>query len=424
MNTIKEHRSHFDLPSSAWPRESIYYYCPTCRKVHGIRKSGPAACPVCGAEPLRDVFAEMADRLERTWGFFDETRSEAGSWLFRMQPGDTSPSLWASGGLALGAYAELRAMGFTPPSREPWGPDDEILACWTDAILGHLDPQSNLLRASAEDCSVGGAIASPERYVSYAFEWQLRNRIFMPEVYRLPVGAQANEDYLASVDKARVWLEETWDDNTPWTAGSWTTRVVETHMAIRKDRALEPEDEVIDFVHRWLDDRQDAATGAWFTNTVQGTVECEHHGVVNGIFKLFVTYEPLGWEIPRQREIVDFVLNGTDPEVGFAGSGCSVFDPMQVLYVLRGRGCGHRTEETDEVTAKSFLTFLENWDEQRGWFVDRSWNGEHNLAIPLYMASLLLDHPYMKVNTVYNWREGPIIERAADGVRVRAGITY
>ena len=84
---------------------------------------------------------------------------------------------------------------------------------------------------------------------------------------------------------------------------------------------------------QWLEARQDHATGAWYAG-----VEAPHHNVVNGIFKLFVTYERLGWEIPRQRAIVDFVLGGADRERGFGGQGCSVFDPMQVLYVLRAAG--------------------------------------------------------------------------------------
>ena len=43
----------------------------------------------------------------------------------------------------------------------------------------------------------------------------------------------------------------------------------------------------------------------------------------------------------------------------------------------------------------------------------------------MYMASLLLDYPYMRINTVYDWRECPIIERSPDGsVRVRPAIIH
>ena len=435
-----ESASHLLLPASAWPRGQVYFFCPRCAAVHGVDAAAPPACPVCARHPLRDIFAEMALCLERAFGFFDATRSARHPWLFAPAPGEPAPMLSISS-MALGAFGELRAMGFAPPPHPPWGPDEETLEAWSGAILEHRDPVTNLLRVAEGDGTIGGAVASPERYVSSGFEWQLRNRVFMADRYRLPAGAQSNRDYLATVDDARRWLEETWAARPPWTAGSWTSRAVETHLALKDAAATGGEggrtaaatvtgapagtspprqDAVIDFVQEWLEARQDRTTGAWYAG-----VASPHHNVVNGIFKLFVTYERLGWEIPRQRAIVDFVLGGSDRERGFAGQGCSVFDPMQVLYVLRCRGNDHRAAEVDAATAASFLTFLDNWDDATGWFREGTWHGKHNLAIPLYMASLLLDHPYMRINTIYNWREGPIIERTPDGsVRVRSGIIH
>lgn len=416
--------SHLLLPSSAWPRGKVYCFCPRCAAVHAVAATAPASCPECAKHPLRDIFAEIAARLERAFGFFDATRSAGHPWLFTTAPGEEAYALFISS-MALGAFGELRAMGFTPPSHGPWDSDEAVLAVWTDAVLEHLDPATNLLRVPEGDGTIGGAVASPERYVSSGFEWQLRNRVFMADRYRLPAGAQSNRDYLATVDEARRWLEATWAAHAPWTAGSWTSRSVETHLHLqaagaRGAHCAQPEDAVMDFVQQWLEARQDQTTGAWYAG-----VEAPHSNVVNGIFKLFVTYERLGWEIPRQRAIIDFVLGGADRERGFGGQGCSVFDPMQVLYVLRCRGNGHRAEEVDAATAASFLTFLDNWDEAAGWFREGTWHGKHNLGIPLYMASLLLDHPYMRINTIYNWREGPIILRSADGsVRLRPGIIH
>lgn len=416
--------SHLVLPESAWPRGKVYRFCPRCAAVHAVPARAPACCPACARHALRDIFAEMAARLERAFGFFDATRSARHPWLFTAAPGEAAPALFVSS-MALGAFGELRAMGFTPPDHPPWSSDEAVLAEWTDAVLTHLDPATDLLRVPEGDGTIGGAVASPERYVSSGFEWQLRNRVFMADRYRLPAGAQSNRDYLATVDEARRWLEETWAAHAPWTAGSWTSRAVETHLHLQASGArgahcAQPQDAVIDFVQHWLEARQDRATGAWYAG-----VEAPHSNVVNGIFKLFVTYERLGWEIPRQRAIVDFVLGGADRERGFGGQGCSVFDPMQVLYVLRCRGNGHRAEEVDAATAASFLTFLDNWDDGAGWFREGTWHGKHNLGIPLYMASLLLDHPYMRINTIYNWREGPMILRSPDSsVRLRPGIIH
>ena len=384
-----------------------------------MEKAMKPICPVCGERPLRDIFSEMASRLHKAWKFFEATRWRDDQWYFTFAPDESEFSLNATS-RALGTYGELRAMGIRPPDCPPWGSDQEVL----DAIVGvfdrHLDPETGLLRIQPREGTGGGAISSPERYVSSGYEWQLRNRVFMADRYQPPVGTAANEDYIETPAKAQRWLEDIWRDQRPWGAGSWTSRAVFNHLEIREAEGSEPEDEAIDFVHRWLDDRQDPETGAWYSEQ-----PCEHHIVVNGIFKLFVAYERLGWPIRHQEKIVDFVLSGADKRNGFGGKGCSVFDPMQVLYVLRGRVCLHRIEEGDAATAASFLTFLENWDEENSWFREGNWDGKHNLGIPLYMACLLLDHPYMKINTVYNWREGPIVRRLSDGsVTVRKDLTY
>ena len=106
---------------------------------------------------------------------------------------------------------------------------------------------------------------------------------------------------------------------------------------------------------------------------------------------MLVIYEQLNWPIHHQDRIVDFVLSGADPVKGFTGEGCSVFDPMMVLLVIRERGCEYRARDVEEKTAATFLTFLDNWDEAAGWYRGNNWNGKHNNGIPAYMARLLLD---------------------------------
>ena len=62
----------------------------------------------------------MAARLEPAFGFFDATRSARHPWLFTPAPAAEAPVLSISS-MALGAFGELRAMGFTPPPHRALG---------------------------------------------------------------------------------------------------------------------------------------------------------------------------------------------------------------------------------------------------------------------------------------------------------------
>jgi hypothetical protein len=90
----------------------------------------------------------------------------------------------------------------------------------------------------------------------------------------------------------------------------------------------------------------------------------------------------------------------------------------------------HRVEVTDgkpividRYTAMTFITFRDNWDERTN-FYGSNWQGKHNNGVPLFMAHLMLDLPIIRVSTVYNWREGPIITRDKDGTISRSQVTY
>ena len=79
--------SHIVIPRDQWPRSNVYYFCPDCHDVAGIPKEDPGTCPKCGREDLKDIFMEIAERLERSWSFFEATRVKEGSWLFADEPG-------------------------------------------------------------------------------------------------------------------------------------------------------------------------------------------------------------------------------------------------------------------------------------------------------------------------------------------------
>jgi hypothetical protein len=411
-NRLDHHgRAHIVIPAREWPRSQVYYFCPECREVFDLAKTAVPRCPKCGRLGVEDIFSEMAARLKHAWDFFDATRYEKGRWgLFKVSPGDKGYTLWASAVLALGTYGEMRCMGFEPPGFKG---NDKILNEWVNTISEYIDPNTNLLKGPLG--ATGGSVVSADAYVSGYYASVLRNRVFMADRYQPPVGTHADVDHLKDPQTALNFLEDkdpkygSWAKG-PWGKGSWTTRVIKNHVDILKQKGIEPNDDrMLEFAHHWLDNKQNPRTGAW------GGEQAGHHNTVNGIFKVFVSYERYHWPIQYKKQIVDFVLSGADQNKGFAGSGCSVFDPMMVLSVIRNRGETYRAADIDRVTAKTFLTFLDNWDEKRNWYRGNNWNAKHNNAIPMYMAGLILDQPYFKISTIYNWREKRIITRGNDG---------
>ena len=378
-----------EIPHENWPGERIYSFCPACREVVAIPKGDPPDCPQCHRRGIEDIFREILNRLQRAWGFYEATRFREGAWLFKHSPDSPNYSLWSTAVMALSTYGELRALGLP----EPWGTDAEVLKAWTDDINRHIDPETSLLHGPVGDEAPHGSIVSKERYVSSGYNnacKRLQQTGVLPEGFRryeLDAGQMADEDHLHSKEAFLKYQEkekEHWRKN-PWGAGSWTWRVITNHRGIRKAEGKDPDDEVVDFAHQWLDRNQNPKTGAW------GGEEAPYYRIVNGIFKVLCIYRDLNWPINYQERIVDFVLSGTDPVRGFTGEGCSVFDPMMILLVIRERGCHYRAREVEERTAATFLTFLDNWDEQAGWYRGGNWSGKHNNAIPAYMAKLLLD---------------------------------
>ena len=107
------------------------------------------------------------------------------------------------------------------------------------------------------------------------------------------------------------------------------------------------------------------------------------------------------------------------------GSGCTAFNQMYVLSAIRSKYPelrSYRSEEIDQYTALTFLTFLSHWNEKTN-FLGVAWDAKHNNGVSLYMPHLLLDYPFMRGGTIYNWQHGPIIERDKNGrVKVNEAI--
>jgi len=142
--------------------------------------------------------------------------------------------------------------------------------------------------------------------------------------------------------------------------------------------------------------------------------------------KILCTYARFDWEIPAPRKIIDFHLGGATEAAGFRGSGCKAFNqmhPLAAIFRQHPKLTSYRGEEIDRYTAMTFKTFLSNWNEKTN-FYGNTWLGKHNNGVPLFMSHLMLDLPVMRVSTVYNWREGPILTRGEDGTIRRSKVIY
>lgn len=386
------------MPHEQWPGKNIYYYCSACDGVIGLPKGETNRCPDCGRASLNDIFDEISGMLSQSWGFFKRTSYEDDPWLFRYKPGG-EVSFFATN-LAMALYGELRALGFECP----WeGTDDEIIDEWIDARLKYLDPETGLI-----DCSgLGGYLwyslgphMSIDRYVSNGLAATLASRLFEPDRYAVPTEARSEGDSIESIDSFRKLLATL---PNSYGGGSWITNSLLNHRQVIMERDGKPTDEMIEYVHQWLDEDQDPETGRWLEFADK---EYNPETIANGMFKIIVGYETFGWKINYPERIIDFLLDErANPKLGFEGTGtCSIFDPMMVAWVLRERGCNHRSEEINGAVAKSFLAFRNRWDFVTGWFKNGTWQEKHNVGVPLYMALLLLGLPIMDTTGLYNWR--------------------
>jgi hypothetical protein len=249
-------------------------------------------------------------------------------------------------------------------------------------------------------------------YLSFGVQWQLRNRVFLAGKYAAPPGAQLSEDFCRSKETALKLFESLpWATNPYWAGNMIGSKAILNHREKMLVAGKAFPNEVVDFLHKKIDAKFNPDKGYW------GGEETNHSGRNNGNMKTLTCYWPLDWEIPHPKKIIDFTLSGADEKSGFLGRGCSAFNQMYILAAIRSKYpelASYRYEEIDRYTAMTFMTFLSNWNEKLNFYAD-NWNGKHNNGVPLYMPHLLLDYPYMRGGTIYNWRHCPIIERDKNG---------
>jgi len=396
---------HIVIPPDQWPRGKVWCFCPDCRDVFGIEKADAPVCPACGREGLRDIFSEMAERMQRTWTFFEATRHEEGRWLFRHSPGDEEYSLWGTL-MALGYYGEVRALGFEPP----WIDDEEeVLNQWIGEINAHLNPETNLLKGPDH----GSCNPGDWGYLSHSYDWQLRNRVFMADRYRLPVGGLHGKDPLATKAMAiEAFNAKLWDTNA-YAACNLMGKEMKSHREFLRAAGEDENDEIMQMLHEKID--------AQFVDGHWGAAE---GASPDGNMKMLVDYSRLDWPIPDHKKLIDYTLGFATEEAGFEGRGCRSFNQMSCLVEARRQfPDGYRADEIDRHTAKTFVNWLDNWDETLHFYGD-NWSAKSNNGVATHMPALMLDLPIHRSSVIYNWREGPIITRDADGTIMRGEVIY
>ena len=293
-----------------------------------------------------------------------------------------------------------------------------MLDAWIGQVLEHRDGKDSLIKGPHEGMPEGRPEIDRWGYLSYGIQWQLRNRLFMADRYAAPPGCQVTRDYCADKESARKLFDSLPWRRDPYWACNMITKAIQNHQDCLLAQGKGTTDEVIEFLHERIDGKYNPEVGYW------GGEEADHATRANGNMKILVTYGIMDWDIPNHRRIVDFILSGADERLGFQGRGCGALNQMYCLAVVRRKyPDGYRGEEIDRHTARTFLTFLENWDESLNFF-GNSWNDMHNNGVPTFMPQLMLDLPLWRASTIYNWRETPVITRGANGKVTVNRVTY
>ena len=132
-----------------------------------------------------------------------------------------------------------------------------------------------------------------------------------PEAYQVPLRQLQGHDHLTSRESALAFLnDETWE-HQPWGKGSGTMKQVIRHDEILRQNG-EPDDGMAEFVHNWLDEHQDPATGYWFGE------RASPNNRACGAYKLICwLYRSRQWKINYLDKIVDTTLALQSPRGDF-----------------------------------------------------------------------------------------------------------
>ena len=341
------------VPREQWRSTRVYGYCPACDDVFGVPKTEVLRCPTCEIT-CQDIFAEIVDRVSTVWDFFETMRVQEGPFG-RFREGDNSnPYELKATYHAIEKWQLLVEYGF----EHPYTP--EQIDEWVETILLDLNPETGLI----EDPFLAKDTGRSEEFMAVTDNHSNRfqevfTKMGKPEAYQVPLRQLQGHDHLTSRESALAFLnDETWE-HQPWGKGSGTMKQVIRHDEILRQNG-EPDDGMAEFVHNWLDEHQDPATGYWFGE------RASPNNRACGAYKLICwLYRPRQWKINYLDKIVDTTLALQSPRGDFGGGAysCEVWDPVLLLKMGLDRRPDYRGEEIFAAAARVFLNIKDRWNE-------------------------------------------------------------
>ena len=389
--------SKFIVQRENWPGENTYHYCGDCNEVVGIEKADEPLCPTCQAGPLYDIFTIIDAKLRTMWEFVEAMRVKDGPYgRYKCYRDDPWPYRLVASDQVMSLGRAARWCGYDVP----WTAAQ--FEQWMDTILLDANPENGLI----EDPSLIKEKGRTDEVLWEHYNWSrnlgslfahygFANRYKLPQTVRQTLDVLKDKetafDFLTDKITPLPFLEgRTWETD-PYTKGSHVVRSIQNHEA-KLSETGQADDGVVEFVHQWLEDKQNPGSGYW------GGEKSSMNNASCGAFKVLMAYREHGWEVNHMERMVDTTLSIATPEGDFGdnGFGCLVFDPLLIFKQARETIPNYRRDDVEEVTARCFLNFLTHWSDEEHFFTPEAMQsradlvGIHGLATPMFMAELLL----------------------------------
>ncbi|MCK4245421.1 MAG: FAD-binding oxidoreductase [Candidatus Omnitrophica bacterium] len=341
-----------------WRAKKIYRICPECNRVFVDNEE--TACPYCDKKNCPNVIDEMEYMEKRVWTFTESMRVKDKPYgYFRWSKSAFDEYNVLASCFALWGYNQLKSFGYQVPVSK------KELAEWNETIHSWFNPKTHML----EDELLLKRIGRTKGYVNALYAYTTRVVIYKNTkcagIRPLPVSVKEEKkrDVFSTIESTRKWLKENRRKNNRLYPCSILAQNLHRHL--RTLKAMERRDDgVKDFVHKWLDNRQDKKTGYWL---IPGELPSSSAAI--DCFKLLIhLYMPLEWDVYYKEKIIDTTL-ALQTEAGdfSAEDPCTNFDSLYILYALT-RQTDYRRSDIHLAAARSVIEMKRHWHEDECGF--------------------------------------------------------